>query len=154
MTHLVFKRLQKDNPDSGWAVVGFYSIAAKTIKLNKNTKLSSRMKKRVEKFSDAENDEDYYTFSAPLIGQLGKNYKDGLNRLASGKELLDLALDTIVAAQNEIGGKLTYLECEDNEKLISFYTNNGFAVFNKKINIDNKTGEKYCLVQLIKYMSE
>lgn len=42
--------------------------------------------------------------AAPLIGQLGKNYTDGLNELITGDELLKMACDKVVDIQCNIGG--------------------------------------------------
>ena len=45
-------------------------------------------------------------------------------------------LDKVKDIQKECGGRYTYLECEDNEKLIDFYTRNGFVSFGQR-NLDN-----------------
>ena len=69
---------------------------------------------------------------APLIAQLGKNFQDGLNRLISGDELLKMAIERVAIVQEQIGGKVVYLECEDNAKLVQFYESNGFVTFGKR----------------------
>ena len=78
----------------------------------------------------------------------------GNNYLISGKELLDLALDKINFVQNEIGGKFTYLECQDNSKLIKFYEDNGFTKFGKRqLDRDETDIDGEHLIQMFKYLS-
>ena len=73
-----------------------------------------------------------YTVSAPLIGQLGKNYANGNDTLISGDELLSLAIEKVRQVQREIGGRFVYLECEEKEKLMKFYEKNHFKFFGKR----------------------
>ena len=71
-----------------------------------------------------------------------------------GNELLQLALDKIKEIQKEAGGKFVYLECEDKEKLIEFYTTNGFTPFGKRKKDRDEIGvDGDYLIQLLKYMS-
>ena len=93
-----------------------------------------------------------YTFSAYLIAQLGKNYKNGLNRKIEGEQLLQAAIETIKELQYMAGGMVVFLEAEDNEKLMNFYEGkNGFRRFDVR---ETKTGEEYkhTLVQLLKVL--
>lgn len=76
------------------------------------------------------------TLSSILIGQLGKNYANGNDTLISGDELLAMALNKVKSIQFEMGGRYTYLECEDKKNLIDFYTSNGFVEFGKR-NLDH-----------------
>ena len=93
--------------------------------------------------------------SAPLIGQLGKNYSNGHNKLITGDELLQMACDKIESIQVELGGRFTYLECEDKPVLIDFYERNGFWNFGKRqLDADEKDNfETTSLIQLLKYLS-
>lgn len=56
--------------------------------------------------------------------------------------------------QNIVGGKIVYLECEQKEALIDFYSRNGFVNFGlrtlDKDETDKLSGE--ALVQMIRYM--
>lgn len=74
--------------------------------------------------------------------------------LISGDELLKLACNKIKTIQSDIGGKITYLECEDKEKLKEFYGSNGFVNFGKRsLDPDEKddlSGEY--LIQMLKYL--
>ena len=67
--------------------------------------------------------------SAVLIGQLGKNYTNGLNCTINGEDLLSCALDTIETVYQAIGVELVYLECKDIPKVRQFYESNGFDLY-------------------------
>ena len=69
---------------------------------------------------------DTYTMSAYLIAQLGKNYAGGRDKEISGKALIELAWMMIEKAQYMFGGMVTFLEAENEEKLLSFYRDNRF----------------------------
>lgn len=92
--------------------------------------------------------------SAPLIGQLGKNFAHNYNQLISGDELLYLALEKVKEMQYIVGGKIVYLECEDKGSLLDFYSENGFVNFGRRYldrdETDKLSGEY--LVQMLKYM--
>ena len=110
-THLVFWQTEETKEIE---FVGYYTIASKVITVNK------------DEFKHE------FTISAPLIGQLGKNFANGNNTLISGSDLLQLAINKVRTIQKEIGGRFVYLECEDNENLLSFYKNCGFKVFGSR----------------------
>ena len=112
-------------------IVGYFSIANKITKIKK-APLSASQQRRIKRFANNEEDKKYYTLSLPLIGQLGKNFKDGYDKLISGDVLLKLACDKVREAQHLIGGKFVFLECEDIPKLKEFYESNGFVCFGKR----------------------
>jgi hypothetical protein len=93
--------------------------------------------------------------SAPLIAQLGKNFTDGYNKLITGKELLKMACDMVETVQLNIGGKITYVECEDKPILKEFYESYGFCCFGVR-QLERDETELFkgeYLLQLIKYIS-
>lgn len=110
------------------------------------------MKKRIAKFGTRQ--ETGYSLATPLIAQLGKNYTNNYNALITGDELLYLALNKVKQIQSDIGGRLVYLECEDIEKLVDFYSSNGFLNFGQRdLDPDEKGRIKGTyLVQMLKYM--
>lgn len=112
-------------------IVGYFSLTNKVTRIKKNA-LSNSLKKRLNRFAEKSDLEKYYVISLPLIGQLGKNYKNDYNKLISGDELLKLACDKVKEAQNILGGKFVFLECEDKPKLKEFYESNGFVCFGKR----------------------
>lgn len=56
----------------------------------------------------------------------------GYYTLIDGADLLHLAVNKIRKIQKEIGGRFMYLECEDKEKLLDFYTKHNFKIFGKR----------------------
>ncbi len=111
-------------------IVGYFALTNKITKIKKSI-LSNSIKKRISRFSEEIVDR-YYTVSLPLIGQLGKNYKNNYNTLIAGDDLLKLACDKVKEAQDILGGKFAFVECEDKEKLKNFYESNGFVCFGKR----------------------
>lgn len=137
-----------------YVMVGYYTLANKIFCIEKDGLPSKNWRKRIAKFGQFDTTIKRYTLSAPLIGQLGKNYADSYNTLISGDELLKLALDKVREMQMIVGGKIVYLECEDKPKLIDFYAQNGFVNFGKryldKEETNTLSGEY--LIQMLKYM--
>ncbi len=151
-THLIYWCNRDDPWGENKELVGYYTITSKSIVVYKNS-VSKTVWKRIIKFGERDINSKKCVFSALLIGQLGKNYAGGNNCLISGNELLNLALDKIKFIQNEIGGKFTYLECQDNPKLIKFYEDNGFTRFGKRrLDRDETDIEGEYLIQLFKYL--
>lgn len=126
-TYLVFASF-RENP----VLVGYYTIAPKYLHVKNMDGLSSQWKKRIRRFARLNTDINAYIFSAPLIGQLGKNYKYSEFGLISGDELLKMACDKIKRVHSIMGGQVAYLECEDVPKLREFYERNGFVCFQKR----------------------
>ena len=141
----------KDQP----VIAGYFAVCQKSILLKRNV-LSSSLMKRVSKFGTFYNEQNCYIISAPLIAQLGKNYSNGYNSLISGDELLVIACQSIRKAQYVIGGKLVYLECEENQTLREFYSSNGFVEFGTRVLSKDEKGllKSDRLVQLLKYLDD
>ena len=138
---------------SEYVLVGYYTLANKIFCISKDSMPSRKWRSRIAKFAQFDSTIRQYTISAPLIGQLGKNYANSYNKLISGDELLKLALDKVREMQYIVGGKIVYLECEQKEKLIDFYSQNGFVNFGlRSLDKDEKglTGDS--LVQMLKYL--
>ena len=79
---------------------------------------------------------------AILIGQIGKNFYNDYNLLITGEDIFDLALHQVIEVNRVIGGRIVYLECENNDKLKSFYTERGFDLYTDDDNnpISTNTG--------------
>lgn len=148
ITYLVFAPHKGEN-----ALVGYFTLATKVMMVYR-TSLSKTLRKRITKFALYDEDFKRYVFPAPLIGQLSKNFLNGYDKLITGDELLKLACDKVKAIQGEIGGRVVYLECEDNPKLIDFYSSNGFVQFGKRKLDRDEVGlmEGEYLIQLLKYL--
>ena len=137
-----------------YVLAGYYTLANKIFCIDKDSLPNRKWKSRMAKFGQFDKTIHRYTVSAPLIGQLGKNYANGYNSLITGDELLKLALDKVREMQNIVGGKIVYLECEQKEMLIDFYTRNGFVNFGlrplDRDETDKLSGES--LIQMLRYM--
>lgn len=131
-THLVFWQ-SSDRCEQ--ELIGYYAIAQKSFSISKGS-VSNNIYKQLSQYGMYDFSYHKNIISALLIGQLAKNYTDGNDTLITGDELLFLALEKIKSIQNESGGRYTYLECEDNPKLIEFYTRNGFIKFGER-KLDN-----------------
>ncbi|MDO5403108.1 MAG: N-acetyltransferase, partial [Eubacteriales bacterium] len=131
-------------------LVGYYTIAPKFFSISKDD-VSHGQYKKLSQYGEYDTHLKKCTISAILIGQLGKNFSAGNDTLITGDELLSLALEKVKSIQNEIGGRYTYLECEDNEKLLDFYKNNGFIPFGKRnLDSDETDINGAYLIQLLK----
>lgn len=89
--------------------------------------------------------------SAYLIAQLGKNYTNSRNKKITGKELVELAWSVIEDAQYMLGGMVTFLETENEEKLLSFYQANRFTQFDAR-QTKSDTDVPHELVQLLRLL--
>ena len=103
-TYLVFKQYKGED-----VVVGYFSIAQKYFHIDlKRGALSKTLRKRINKFAVWEESLHRYIVSAILIGQLGKNYAHGYDRLIRGDELLAIACDKAAQIQRISSGKVVY----------------------------------------------
>jgi len=148
-THLVFCSYKSET-----IFVGYFSLANKYILVNPDI-LTKNKRKRITKFGTYNKDTKKYIISAPLIAQLGKNFKYKDKRLISGDELLKMACDKVREAQSYIGGKIAYLECEDKPELDRFYSDNGFIRFGTRDLDEDEKGlmSSKQLVQMLKYLN-
>ena len=147
-TFLVYASYRKEN-----VLCGYFTIANKYIVVNKHS-VSGTLGRRLRKFAMPSAARDDLVIMAPLIAQLGKNYSNDYNKLITGDELLKMAEDQVRFAQRIIGGKVVYLECEDVDRLKSFYSDNGYVEFGKR-RLDKDERTEMCgthLIQLLKYL--
>jgi hypothetical protein len=114
-------------------IYGFYTLTIKTRELGNS--LSKSVVKRIDGFS-----KDVLATEAVLLGQLGKNqkYPDDID----GQIILHYALGMVYDIHNLAGGRIVFLECEENPKLIDFYSRNGFEPLQRSDNY----------LQMIKYL--
>ncbi|MCI8800580.1 MAG: GNAT family acetyltransferase, partial [Lachnospiraceae bacterium] len=109
------------------------------------------VKKKLLRVSEWDEKSDTYTMSAYLIAQLGKNFINGVDKKITGEELLVLAWNKIKEIQYLGGGVVTFLEAENKEKLLSFYRDNRFSLFDTRQNASD-TDESHELVQLLRLL--
>ncbi len=128
ITYLVFDRGEETN-----YLLGFFTIAYKILRVDRQN-ISRTTEKIVARYGDFDEAGGSYTIPAPLIAQFGKNSSPMPNAECriSGDELMEHALEQIRFIQHLAGGRVLYLECEDNPFLLDFYARNGFAAFSKR----------------------
>ena len=143
VTYLVFSVV-------GGRLLGYFTLALKPLTVRGET-VSNTVKKKLLRISELDKRSDTYTMSAYLIAQLGKNYSENDGKMITGAELLELAWDKIRVTQYMFGGMVTFLEAENEEKLLSFYHNNRFSQFYTRQTASD-TEEPYELVHLLRLL--
>ena len=131
-------------------LLGYFALALKPLTVRGET-VSNTVKRKLLRISELDKKSDTYTMSAYLIAQLGKNYSENDGKMITGAELLELVWDKIKATQYMFGGMVTFLEAENEEKLLSFYRNNRFSQFDTRQTASD-TDESHELVQLLRLL--
>ena len=143
ITYLVF-----DSEDA--SLVGYYSLTIKPISIQASN-ISNTMAKKLSRVSILDTETQCYTTAAYLIAQLGKNYSLPKEKRIPGNILLGFALNTVSALKYSIGGIMEFLECEDNEFLLNFYTQHNFKPFDTRITT-SQNNKPHTLYQLLKFI--
>lgn len=143
VTYLVFSVV-------GGRLLGYFTLALKPLTVRGET-VSNTVKRKLLRISELDKKSDTYTMSAYLIAQIGKNYSENNGKMITGAELLELAWDKIKATQYMFGGMVTFLEAENEEKLLSFYHNNRFSQFDTR-QISSDMDESHELIQFLRLL--
>lgn len=125
ITYFVF-----DSEDD--ALLGFFTLTHKSLDIPADG-LSRKIKDKIKRFSPLDKERNTYTMSAFLLAQFSKNYQVGNGRRISGSDLMSLAKEQLLSAQNVVGGTLVYLDCEADAKLINFYERENFTLFGERV---------------------
>ena len=131
-------------------LLGYFTLALKPLTVRGET-VSNTMKRKLLRISELDEKSDTHTMSAYLIAQLGKNFSESGGTEITGAELLKLAWDKIKEIQYLGGGVVTFLEAENEEKLLSFYRNNRFSQFDTRQTASDAE-ESHELVQLLRLL--
>ena len=131
-------------------LLGYFTLALKPLTVRGET-VSNTMKRKLLRISELDEKSDTYTMSAYLIAQLGKNFSESGGTEITGAELLKLAWDKIKEIQYLGGGVVTFLEAENEEKLLSFYRENRFSQFDTRQTASDAE-EAHELVQLLRLL--
>ena len=131
-------------------LLGYFTLALKPLTVRGET-VSNTMKRKLLRISELDEKSDTYTMSAYLIAQLGKNFSESGGTEITGAELLKLAWDKIKEIQYLGGGVVTFLEAENEEKLLSFYRDNRFSQFDTRQTASD-TDESHELIQLLRLL--
>lgn len=147
-THLVFT-----TQNGEFLLVGYFTLALKVISVPV-ANISKSVQKRISSFSTYDSNIDAFCLSAPLIAQLGKNFHNNYNELITGSDLLTITCDKILSLMKDLGGRFTYIECEDKPALLDFYKRNGYFEFNRRSLSQNEKGlfSGQYLVQLLRHL--
>ena len=143
VTYLVFSSEDAE-------LVGYFAITIKPITVNAEP-FSNTVKRKLARVSELNEQNHTYNLAAYLIAQLGKNYHDGANERITGAELLGLAIKQIQQLQYLAGGMVVFLETSNEEKLLSFYQDNGFQQFDSRLS-ETAGREPHELIQLLKIL--
>lgn len=123
-TYLVFSTY-KSVP----VLVGYYSLSNKPLVISKKnfSKFSQSLKRKLMGIGH-KTESDNYEIKGYLLGQLGKNYSEEAlaTKALCGADLLKMSTDSMTVAYKATGGRIFYLECEDEPKLKKFYQEHGF----------------------------
>ena len=131
-------------------LLGYFTLALKPLTVRGET-VSNTVKRNLLRISELDEKSDTYTMSAYLVAQLGKNFSESEGKDITGEELLKLAWDKIKEIQYLGGGIVTFLEAENEEKLLSFYRDNRFSQFDIR-QTASETDETHELVQLLRLL--
>ena len=112
-------------------LVGYFTLALKVLRVDASL-LSNKESSKLQRFSLPDKVNNSFIVPAILIAQFSKNRKAGLSTIA-GKELMSITLDYVRSIQSQVGGLITFLECEPIEKLVEFYKSQGFRMLSQKI---------------------
>lgn len=112
-------------------LAGYFSITNKSLVIPRKQykTFSTSLRKKLMGMGH-QTEQNNYEIKGYLLGQLGKNYSAIAKKAnnISGKDLLSLAYEKINEAYIITGGRILFLECEDQEKLKRFYEDNGFRM--------------------------
>ena len=115
--------------NENFVLLGYFSLANKPLLVSKRNyeSLSKSQRKKLCK-NGKRLTTDGYIVNSYLLGQIGKNNSEQLktDERIDGMQLLTLAYDSLMEAKKIVNVRYVWLECEDNEKLLSFYKNFGF----------------------------
>ena len=134
------------SPDDA-ALLGYFTITVKPLEVRAEP-FSNTMRKRFARFSEFNSREQTYNMAAYLIAQLGKNFDNKVLGRITGAEILELANDKLASIQYDIGGMVSFVEADDNRKLLSFYENHGYKRFDTRLTTSKD--EQRELIQLLK----
>jgi len=123
-------------------IAGIFTLAHKALEIA-DAGLSETARKKLRRFSHMDKTKDSYNVSAFLIGQFGKNDNYSGEGI-SGINLMDLTFGILFNVQRAIGGGIVYLDCEENEKLLNFYT--------KEPNLFRPFGDTYSEIDNTRYI--
>lgn len=107
------------------------------------------MAKRIARVSNETAEAETFTLSAYLIAQLEKNYAAPKESRISGRTLLEMAEETILQLRHMAGGGIQFLEREESDFLMKFYTECGYMEFDTRFS-ESDAGTSHTLYQMLR----
>jgi hypothetical protein len=135
-TYLIFD--EDAMVEGKFILLAYFTIAIQTLKIPAGTTISQIRK--LDGLYAKKGDEPITEIPAFLIGQLAKN--EIYSNLITGDSILEHTMSVISRAQEIIGGRVVFIECQDKPQLIQFYIRNGFKVF--------RQDPDDCLIQMVR----
>lgn len=123
-------------------IAGYFAITHKATTIPKNKISNSLAKKLSLRIDVAPSNE--YTASAFLIAQFGKDTTINMD----GNILMKIVVSILQNIQQQIGGKLIFLECTNVDNLLKFYKRHNFIIYNERLSRKNNVK----LIQLLNYL--
>ena len=129
-------------------LVGYFTISNKGLIISKESyeKLLKKQQKKLS-FNGRKLENGDYIVNSFLLGQLGKNFNKNIleEDKIKGVELLTIAYNLLIEIKNLINVKYLWIECEDNKKLLDFYSNFGFKLIENYV---SNNGLKVMILKL------
>lgn len=132
--------------DNSVDVLGYFTLAIKMLSLKKKS-LSKTEQKIIARFGYYDANSKSYKIPAILIAQLSKNFNKN-SKSIKGSDLMDIILKQVKSIFQLASGKIVFLECENNQNLIDFYTFYGFHF----LDTEKKSKSNTELVQLYRLL--
>ncbi|MCD8084632.1 MAG: GNAT family acetyltransferase [Clostridiales bacterium] len=130
--------------DEQFRLVGYFTLTHKPIVVTDDVLKSNANRRRMLRYAKFDEELGAYSVSAFLIAQFSKNYNIPHDERVTGEDLMDLTLALIEDIQEQIGGGVVFLECEDHRQLLDFYIRKPHSFF--------KFGERYSENDGVKYL--
>ena len=115
---------------SDLALLGYFTLALKVVRIDASL-LSKRESSKLERFSFPDKMNNSFIVPAILIAQFSRNFNEK-TQIIDGASLMSITLEFVRSIQSQVGGIVTFLECEPIEKLVDFYKKQGFRLLSGK----------------------
>lgn len=111
-------------------LLGYFTLALKVVRIDKSL-LSNKETVKLQRFSLPDANNNSFIMPAILIAQVSKNFRKKTLSI-KGCQLMDIVLSYVRSIQSQVGGLITFLECEPVKKLVEFYKSQGFRFLSEK----------------------
>lgn len=112
-----------------FVILGYFSVSLKVLELSDD--LSNRKRKMLDGLSSKLHRKVINSIPCYLIGQLAKNSNIPDELSINGADLINCAISVIHSAEILVGGRYVLIECRNESKLLKFYAENQFELFDE-----------------------